>query len=51
MRHYDSIVNGDSYMNDVYRILLPTNPPTDSQGVQVDDVEWNTRDERSDDNT
>lgn len=32
----------------MYRILFHTNCPTDTEGVQVDDIEWSIRDEKYD---
>jgi hypothetical protein len=50
-RHCDSVVNNECYINDVYRIIFHTNCPTDTEGIQVDDVEWCVRDDKYDDIT
>jgi hypothetical protein len=45
-RHCDTVVNSECYIEDVYQVLHHTLCPTDSEGVQVDDIHWGTRYEK-----
>jgi hypothetical protein len=52
-RHCDTVyihyvVNSECYIEDLYRVLHHTMCPTDSEGVQVDDIDWSTRYENYD---
>jgi hypothetical protein len=48
-RHCDTVVNSECYMENLYLVLPHTMCPTDSEGVQVDDVDWGRRSEKYDD--
>lgn len=47
-RHCWSVVNNECYIADVNRILCHVPPPTDTGGVQVDDIEWHDQYEKYD---
>jgi hypothetical protein len=48
-RHCDTVVNSECYIEDLYQVLHQSMCPTDSEGVQVDDIDWGKGDEKYDD--